>query len=275
MILDYSQYINREGHRGLMNNIYRYQNDDMYGTPLGVCPFCNKQQAILIHNVDIIDRPMWLDGTFRETEMIWKCPNCGWWEYHYQNQSDAMNEGLRFSEIKIRTAVLRKYELGDKHIPIHILNDYIQKNPEKIYGIHHGKMEELTQSVFREHYNCEVELVGKSHDGGKDLILVNSDDPIIVQVKRRTQPDKVEPVSTIRELLGATQLAEARSCIFVSTADHFSGPAVAAAEKALQLKLVDRYDLIDYHSFIDMLNLQQNKDISPWKGLITMTKNSD
>lgn len=29
-------------------------------------------------------------------------------------------------------------------------------------------MKELTQEVFKEHYNCEVELVGKSHDGGKD-----------------------------------------------------------------------------------------------------------
>lgn len=272
MILDYKDYIKREGTKGLLNFTHKEKNIDLYNAKLGVCPFCKEKKALLVYNKNITDYPDWLDGSFRESEQVWECHDCGWWEYCYTNQSDAMNEGLHLSDIKVRTAILKKFELGDKLVPIQTLNDYIRKNPERIYGIHHKKMEELTKAVFEEHYNCEVEMVGKSHDGGMDLILVNSNDPIIVQVKRRTHANKVEPVSSIRELLGATQLFQAKSCIFVSTADHFSAPAVAAAEKAKQLNLVNRYDLIDYHRFIDMLRLQQKKLLPPWEKLISVGK---
>lgn len=46
-------------------------------------------------------------------------------------------------------------------------------------------MEELVASVFRDFYECEVEVVGKSNDGGVDVIVIDSDNPIMVQVKRR------------------------------------------------------------------------------------------
>lgn len=36
-------------------------------------------------------------------------------------------------------------------------------------------MEELVASIFRDHYDCEVQVVGKSNDGGVDLILINFD----------------------------------------------------------------------------------------------------
>ncbi|MNO04180.1 hypothetical protein D3C81_2251190 [compost metagenome] len=58
----------------------------------------------------------------------------------------------------------------------------------------------------------------------------------------------------------------------MSTADHFSKPAVDAAQKAIDLKLVDRYDLIDYHRFVEMMNLQQKEDLAPWGKLISVNK---
>lgn len=171
-------------------------------------------------------------GTFDEKEIVTQCPICGWWEYVYSNNSDAIIDCIRARNLEIKTAILRKYDVDSKHVPIQILNDYISKKPDRIYSIHHKKMEELVQTIFSNFYNCEVELVGKSHDGGKDLIMINSDRPTIIQVKRRTQADKVEPVSSIRELLGVTLLSESSSCIFVTTADHFSSMAIEEVEKA-------------------------------------------
>lgn len=42
-------------------------------------------------------------------------------------------------------------------------------------------MEELVGSVFSSFYNCEAKIVGKSSDGGVDVILVDSDHPTMVQ----------------------------------------------------------------------------------------------
>lgn len=76
-----------------------------------------------------------------------------------------MLDYIRLSEVKVKAAILRKYETNSKDAAIKALNDYIYNNPSKIYDIHHKKMEELTKSVFQEYYNCEAEMIGKSHDG--------------------------------------------------------------------------------------------------------------
>lgn len=270
MILDYSEYIISEGSNGIENKIFKENNKSLFYERRGYCPFCNLEIKDKFYSITKTDYPEWIEGSFSQSEDVWVCPKCGWWEYKYSNSSDAILDYVRLSEIKVNTAILRKYNTNSKDIPIKVLNEYIYKNPDKLYDIHHKKMEELTKEIFKEHYNCEVEMVGKSHDGGKDLILVNSDDPIIVQVKRRTKPDKVEPVSSIRDLLGATLLGESKSCIFVTTADHFSKEAIKASERAIEKNIVERYDLIDYHRFISMLNLNRIEEKEPWRKFITI-----
>jgi len=119
-------------------------------------------------------------------------------------------------------------------------------------------METLVQSVLSDFYpGCEVYRCGSVADGGIDLLLVLSDEPIAVQVKRRTNSDSVEPVSSIRDFLGACQLQEYDSALYVTTADHYSTGqrgAQAAAAKAVELGKMKRFDLIDRDKFFGMLN---------------------
>ena len=129
-------------------------------------------------------------------------------------------------------------------------------------------MEELVASVFKDIMDCKVLLVGKSHDGGKDLILLDGDRQTFVQVKRRTQPDKVEAVSSIRNLIGASIIGDANACIFVTTADHFSKDAQVAAQKVVEKKVFDSFELIDYRKFVDMLNLQKENYPKEWEQLL-------
>ncbi len=270
MILDYKEYLHREGADGIENGNSKEKNIALFYSEKGVCPFCKVKVDNNIFCESRNSYPEWLSGSFNEWETVNKCPICGWWEHIYRNSSDAILDGIRLSEIKIHTSVLRKYEVSSSDIGVDVLSEYIKQNPDKIYKIHHKKMEELTQAILKEHYSCEVELVGKSHDGGKDLILINNDQPTIIQVKRRTRADKVEPVTTIRELLGTTILSEAKSCMFVTTADHYSSMAIKEAKKAVEIKAVEKFELIDYKRFIDMLNLNKVTDKEPWKRLVTL-----
>ena len=116
--------------------------------------------------------------------------------------------------------------------------------------------------------DCEIKLVGKSHDGGKDLILLNGDSQTFIQVKRRTQADKVEAVSSIRDLIGASVIGNANACIFVTTADHFSKPAQDAAYAVIKNKTFDSFELVDYHRFVEMLNLQKKNYPNEWQQLL-------
>jgi len=129
-------------------------------------------------------------------------------------------------------------------------------------------MEELVASVFQDFTSCDIKVVGKSHDGGKDLILLDGDKQTFVQVKRRTKNHKVEPVSSIRDLIGASVLDEADACIFVSTADHFSKPAQQAAHKAVAKKIISSFELVDYHRFVKMLKLQRMDYPRSWELLL-------
>lgn len=270
MILDYSEYIKRAGSHGVVNFKSSDYNVDLFNED-SICPFCKRKIGRIVYQKQKSDTPEWLFGTFNQMEYVVQCPDCGWWEYRYKNQSDAILDRIRASDLKIVTSVLKKYEDSSKTVPIQMLNKYIFDHPDKIYGISDKKMEELVQSVFSNYYKCHVELVGKSHDGGKDLILVDSNTPSFVQVKRRMSPTKVEAVLGIRELLGATILSDnAKSCIFVTTADHFSKPAQTAAQKAVEKHLVEKFELIDCKSFLNMMTLTRDLVVDIWKSLLTL-----
>lgn len=126
-------------------------------------------------------------------------------------------------------------------------------------------MERLVQSVFRDHFQTDVKHIGKSHDGGVDLLMLLGENPYILQVKRRKSPGKTEGVSCIRELLGATLLNGGKNSIFVTTADHFSSAAKNAAQNAVTKSIVNSFDLINGPDFISMLNQHPLPKAKRWE----------
>ncbi|MFC6672301.1 restriction endonuclease [Marinobacterium aestuariivivens] len=216
-----------------------------------------------MHENDLNDVPDWLGGGHLcVREYVSCCDSCGWWRIHTYKETDGDIEGI--STI-IKNAVLRKYDLSGKDIPINVLQQYLRNNYEDVINIHDQQMEKLVQSVFSEHFSCEVEHIGKSHDGGIDLLLVRSDNPTVIQVKRRKKLSHIESVSGIRELLGAALLKESKNCIYVSTCSNFSKPANTAAARALELGIVESYELYDFSRFSDVLKLTARSNVEPWR----------
>lgn len=272
MILDYSNYIERNAHRGVVNYSIVDSNSNLF-QDVSTCPFCNQIVTKRVYSKSKYDCPAWLRGSFDQFEDVVQCPICGWWEYKYMNSSDAIDDGIRASDLTIVTALLRQYGESDKEIPIATLRKYIEKNPEKIYGIHTSKMEELVKAVFSDFYpHCEVSLVGKSHDGGKDIVIIENDGGcFFVQVKRRTKKEATEGVSFVRELLGASIIEDnVKGCIFVSTADHYSKPSEEYAKKAVEKRLVESFELIDCSRFLTLMDLTKNVAPDIWKKFLTL-----
>lgn len=253
------------------SNNYKSTNIDLFYSKRGFCPFC-KIKTNIVHSKysDYNPFPSEMDSWWRN-EIVWLCEKCNWWEYAFKSNLKA--EDIDSNEIEISSAILKKFDIDSKEVPIVSLREYISKNPDKIYNIHHNKMEELVASVFKDHYTCEVHLVGKSHDNGVDLLIIESDSPIVIQVKRRTAPSKTEAVCGIRELLGATLLQDTRKCMFVTTASKFSKNAIKSKDDAIKKSIVDSFELIDYNKFISLLELNKNDKINYWQALLK--KDSD
>ena len=130
---------------------------------------------------------------------------CGWWEYSYKfkEEKDLINEVDDKIWHMLNYGILKEFKVSDKHIPIATVINELERNKSILYDINPYKLEDLVGQVFSSYYNCEVKHVGKTGDGGIDLIMINSDSPILVQVKRRTKSEHIELVSPIREFVGA------------------------------------------------------------------------
>lgn len=96
------------------------------------------------------------------------------------------------------------------------------------------------------------------------MYFVNADEPVAVQVKRRECTNASEPISEIREFLGAMLLSGFRSGIFVSTALRFTHLAKVAASKSVEIGLTDRFDLVDADQFVALLKLTYKGEREPW-----------
>ena len=101
--------------------------------------------------------------------------------------------------------------------------------------------------------------------------MIDSGVKTFVQVKRRMVKNKVESVKEIRDLLGAAYSEDVRSCVFVSTADHYSLEAQKLANKMVEVRKFDRFDLIDCKQFIEMLKLTRKDYPEVWQTLLRIS----
>jgi restriction system protein len=221
-----------------------------------LCPFCKKK-------LDLLEGP-WnekeliqsynnqLAGSSEELLFIKvkQCKICEWWT---TRQINVDLEWDQYSRLWSYNSVIKSINVMSPEVPINELGIYISKHSDKIYSIHHKKMEELVGDVLKEHFDCEVVHCGQSHDRGIDLLLILTDEIIPVQVKRRTKASSMESVSTVRDLLGVMLRDQRKKAILVSTAKDFTKEAKRDVTEVINKGIVDRFDLFNYQNFVNIL----------------------
>lgn len=267
-ILDFSEYFERRA-RPLIATCHdqpspddeenaraeAWNNRNYYG-PRGLCPFC-RIQAPIAHK-----------ATRHSTHTtVWQCDMCGWWEHEEEYREGAAIGHPAFTGV-IHQAFLRSFRSSDKDAPLMTLLSAIDKDPNIVHEVHPSRFEQLVQYVFDAYYSCEVVHCGRSHDGGVDLIMIDSDIPTLIQVKRRGARNPVESVRSIRELLGSMLIARSRKGVFVSTADHFSPDAEKTVAKILSEKTVSHFELISKSGFLERLKAVGRNAKPVWNELI-------
>lgn len=271
-ILDYAYFTSDELsiHRSGSTHSWRQPNEPklffenesaIYGNRQN-CIYCRQQmRKVFSEYAHLVD-----SWSGYELNMVFECSKCGWWKHEYFQDGESPLWTNRVETHTVVNAIVRKFNVSSNEIPLGSLQREAIKNQNLLYSISPRKMEELVRYCFESYYSCEVHHCGKSHDGGVDLLVVTSEEPILVQVKRRESPAKGESISAVRDFLGAMFLRQSKAGIFVTTASRFSREAHKAKETLLASQLVNSFDLIDIHSFISMLNVSAKKDQKnpPW-----------
>lgn len=230
-----------------------YCNRDLFLCPDNLCVYCQSEMREIHCSWGEEDEEMTEGhGTFYKETQFYLCQKCGWW--HNVMFEDWDNYDYhQYTFVKVK-GTLKIFNISDYNIPLSTLNDEIKKNPNILNSIHHKKMEEVVQYVFKGYFDCEVKHCGKSHDGGIDLLVLDSENPIAVQVKRRMKEDYVEPVSIVREFLGAMIYQNTSKGIFVSTAEKFSSEAVKFSKGIIENRNIEKFELMDKDRFLSIFN---------------------
>ncbi len=274
MIFDYREYITERGCQGIVNFKEYNENNDLFKHN-SVCPFCKRKIKNIVFSDHYSGYPDWLEGQYSESENVIQCPNCGWWEYKFQNFSDAILDGIRASDIEYKSAILKQYENDSKELPLELVRQAVKKNSNVLCELNPNKLEDLVRSVLGDFYpGCKVYHFGKTRDGGKDGLLVDENGKqFLIQVKRRQNSNSTESVAPIRELIGVSVLEKnTNGCIFVSTAAKYSQDAISTARLAVEKRVVESFELINRDDFCKYVDLTTDKMPDAWEGLLKVAK---
>ena len=181
-----------------------------------------------------------------------ECNQCGWW-YAIQDD-DQCNNGAAV----VAGGILERFDLTSASVPLEVLHYELANRAERISKIHPNRMEDLVGSILAGVYDCEVHQLGYSRDGGVDLLLLKNDGQIAVQVKRRENNLKKEPVSLVREFLGASLLTGNFELIYITSGSGFTKGAREAAKSVIDIGLVNSYKLIDGDKFSSLVKTSSN-----------------
>lgn len=229
-----------------------------------VCPFCGtilKKVFLGICSV-IMSRDLYQRG------LVLECQNCKWWtyKYHFSEDTDLINEVQSYCTDARYYGIVKSYNIADKEIPIEVLASELKMKPKILFDINPYKLEELSQEILKGVYDCEVYHVGKTGDGGTDLIVLESDEPILVQVKRRENPNHVELVKGVREFVGTLFIEDKKKGIYITTAKSFSKGSKDIAKKLLETRKLDYFELVDYDRLCYLIgNIEEKKH---WSKLV-------
>lgn len=230
-----------------------------------ICPFCGSplKQVFVGTQSATMGTDLFLSGD------VFECPACKWWTYktHFVDSYDSINSIHAIYTDTRYYAISKKFNVDDKQLPLDVLTYELQKRTDLLYNIDPYKLEELSQSILKGVFDCEVHHVGKTGDGGIDLIVLEGNEPILVQIKRRQNPNHIELVKGVREFVGTLFIEDRRKGIYISTANRFSKGSIDTADKLLKQRKLDYFELIDYEKLCSLINLSAPPN-EVWKKLV-------
>jgi hypothetical protein len=203
----------------------------------------------------------WQDSDYRRVRV--SVCQCGWWnaeDVYSATTYESRLGGYDWQCINSQGR-LRLFDISDAHAPTESLREVLSSGRFATHQIDPYALERLVGDVLADFFDCEVRHVGRSGDGGIDLLVLDADQPRAVQVKRRSN-NKAESVAFVREFLGAMVLAGHMEGIFVSTAPRFSPPAIEAAKSTRLRRYATRIDLLDANALTNLI--RSTSPIAPW-----------
>jgi restriction system protein len=227
------------------------------------CPYCNVRTRNIFRAQILSDDSDYTRDEFMQAD-IYACLTCGWW---YDDEAYVDRVDMSYTKVGRMLRCLRSFPANSPTLPLECLSSAILKRPHILHDIHPKRLETFVASVLSDHFDVEVTVVGRSGDGGVDLVYVQSNEPFAVQVKRREDPNGKEGVAVVREFLGACILSQKKNACIVTTAGGFTNGALTSAKAAVDMGVLNSFELVDRARFISLFRYTSFANLYPWTTL--------
>lgn len=175
-ILDYDEAFEEkhmEIHENFFNPLLSLIQTGFFADVEEKCKYCGTPMELPINEVEDYG------GGYSWVNRVCSCSRCGWW-YELHRDATYLGEGDTLEATEYKFAMLREYDVESISVPILALRRALRKNKSLLFNIHPTQMERLVGSVFSDYFSCEVIHVGKSRDGGIDLLLIDGDGQYVI-----------------------------------------------------------------------------------------------
>lgn len=202
----------------------------------------------------------YLSFAVRVHESVIQCKACGNWKGK-ANTSISDDEWL--------LPYLREF-CPQKTIPaLNVLLNEIKATPGDLFLQKPRQFELLVGSVLRNFFKCDVYHVGQSRDGGIDLIVIEADEPIMVQVKRREKTNSVEGLDVVKLLFASMYARGAKKGMLVTTAQRFSADAKSWVHLPSLKDNEFNIELVTFDRLMAMTKTAVTSEVSAWESALS------
>jgi len=193
------------------------------------------------------------------------CERCGWWSV-FKTFIDGDHDFAPITT-KVYFSILKKYKISDKNPTLEFLDRELKKKPSAIAKMNKTAFEKYMQDILQEYYGKRVHHVGRSNDGGVDLLMIEDNERTLVQVKNRML-HKSEGSLLVRDLMGAMLQKNTFKGLILSTARHFTVPACRTANEALSHGIVQKIEFKNCNQILEMIDAVSSNREEPWKPVL-------
>jgi hypothetical protein len=135
-----------------------------------------------------------------------------------------------------------------------------------------AKFEVLVGGILADFFDCDVKHVGRTGDGGIDLIVLDADPPLLVQVKRRTRSDATEGLEVVKHLFASLYTAGQRRGMVVTSAQRFTRGAESWARSPALRDNGYELDLVDVSRLLDITRATHSHERPGWLTVLDFWK---
>lgn len=223
--------------------------------PLTACPYCARRLAYFPEVAMYYQE-------WRRADAV-QCSSCRWWLYVWTKVKD-----YSYSRTinQVCESVVCSFDHASAEEPVRELRGAIASGRIDLRDLTPRELERLVASAFSDATGHRARHVGRSRDGGLDVLVLDGDPPLAVQVKRRAAARSEGP-AVVRELIGALAYRGWRRGAVVTTAESFSDQAVETATAAPLAADGFAVDLYTYDALREIV-VAADPPPRPWLDLI-------